>query len=127
MTSPTNYAGYNHPGWTILAEAHRRAVEGLNTLGAPASLVYNAVTWKPTYDNPNIINTPIGPRVEVIRYADGAWLAEQDMTIPTPYSTPANLTDFGFPGLGANAGFAKSLGGYLRRVISVGSRGIDTD
>ncbi|MCY3544956.1 MAG: hypothetical protein OXI16_00700 [Chloroflexota bacterium] len=124
MTLPE---GYRDPRWIPIWEAHRRVAEGLNTLAAPANLVYDVVTWKPTYDKPTIINTPIGPRVEVIRYADGRWLAEMDMSIPTPYSAPASLTDFGFPGLGASSGFARSLGAYLRRVVFVGSRGIDTD
>lgn len=125
MTHPYP-GGYEDPRWIPIWEAHRRVAKGLNTLGAPNRLVYNVVTWKPTYDKPTIINTPIGPKVEVMRFADGGWLAEMEMAIPTPYSTPANLTDFGFPGLAASVGFAKSLGEYLRNVISVGSRGIDT-
>lgn len=124
MTSPTNYTGYNHLGWIILAEAHRRAVEGLNTLGAPASLVYNAVTWKPTYDNPNIINTPVGPRIEQIHFADGAWLAELDMSIPTQYSLPVDLSNLGGAGPSASPAFVSRLGRYLKHVATAAGQGL---
>ena len=87
-------------------------------------VIKSVVTWKPAYDKPTIINTPVGPRIEQIHFADGAWLAERDMSIPVRFSFPVDLSNLGSTGPSASPAFVSRLGTYLRHVTTAAGQGL---